>query len=149
MTPFRHLLRVRYGECDAQGIVFNARWGDYVDIAVTEYARALFGSDDLGGDWKLVRQTLEWRASARFDDVLDVRVTTLRIGTTSFAIASEFYRYGEPERLVTAETIYVMTDKAGGKRAVPPEARVALERGAPGVVSDHAGLRALPATPVV
>ena len=39
--PFRFLFRVRYGECDAQAIVFNARWGDYVDIAVTEFARAL------------------------------------------------------------------------------------------------------------
>src|SRR5262245_38413749 len=35
--PFRFLLRVRYGEVDAQKVVFNARWGDYVDLAVTEY----------------------------------------------------------------------------------------------------------------
>ena len=41
--PFRLLFRVRYGECDAQNIVFNARWGDYVDIASTEYMRSLFG----------------------------------------------------------------------------------------------------------
>ena len=69
----RHLLRVRYGECDAQSIVFNARWADYVDIAVTEYTRALFGSTDpavAGLDWRLRRQTLEWRAPARFDEVV-------------------------------------------------------------------------------
>jgi hypothetical protein len=30
------------GKCDAQGIVFNARWVDYVDIAVGEYTRVLF-----------------------------------------------------------------------------------------------------------
>lgn len=31
--PFRYYLRVRYGECDAQKVVFNARYGDYVDLA--------------------------------------------------------------------------------------------------------------------
>lgn len=136
--PFRYLFRVRYGECDAQGIVFNARWGDYVDIAVTEFARALFDGD-LGGDWKLVKQTLEWRASARFDDVLVARVRTLRVGTTSFAIATEFRRLGADSALALAETIYVMTGPDSAKRPVPDPARAALERGAPGVVVDHAG----------
>jgi hypothetical protein len=28
------VFRVRYGECDAQKIVFNARWGDYIDPAL-------------------------------------------------------------------------------------------------------------------
>ena len=42
-SPFEFRLRVRYGECDAQGVVFNARYGDYVDIAVNEYIRTLFG----------------------------------------------------------------------------------------------------------
>jgi len=39
MAPFRLLLRVRYGECDAQQVVFNARYGDYVDVAATEFYR--------------------------------------------------------------------------------------------------------------
>lgn len=138
--PFRYLLRVRYGECDAQAIVFNARWGDYVDIAVTEFARAVFAGD-LGGDWKLVKQTIEWRASARFDDVLDARVRTLRVGTTSFAIFTEFRRLGADPVLATAETIYVMTGPDGAKRPVPDAARAALERGAPGIVIDHAGAK--------
>ncbi len=41
--PFRFRFRVRYGECDAQGVVFNARYADFVDIAVNEYIRKLFG----------------------------------------------------------------------------------------------------------
>ena len=42
-SPFRFRFRVRYGECDAQGVVFNARYGDFVDISVNEYIRTLFG----------------------------------------------------------------------------------------------------------
>jgi acyl-CoA thioester hydrolase len=135
---------VRYGECDAQGIVFNARWGDYVDIAVTEYMRALLGSVDpvvTGVDWRLVKQTLEWRSPARFDDVLDARITTQRIGTTSFTLASEFRRFGDPTPVASAETIYVMIDRTARKHPISDEYRAALERGAPGLVVDHAGAR--------
>jgi acyl-CoA thioester hydrolase len=137
-APFRFLLRVRYGECDAQGIVFNARWGDYVDVAVTEYFRAMFGTvapDNF--DMRLVKQTVEWRASARFDDVLDCRVSTLRVGNTSFAVQTQFFR--DDTQLATAETVYVAVDRAGTKQLVGEADRRALERGVPGLVVDHAG----------
>ena len=32
--------RVRYAECDPQGIVFNSRYLEYLDIGITEYWRA-------------------------------------------------------------------------------------------------------------
>ena len=142
MTPFRLFLRVRYSECDAQGIVFNARWADYVDIAVGEFSRALFGSVDpqvTGIDWRLVKQTIEWRASARYDDVLDCRVSTLRLGTTSFTLTTQFRRRGDDAELATAETVYVAFAPGGGKQPLAAAHRSALERGAPGVVVDHAG----------
>jgi acyl-CoA thioester hydrolase len=145
VTPFRLFLRVRYSECDAQGIVFNARWADYVDIAVGEFSRALFGSVDpqvTGIDWRLVKQTIEWRASARYDDVLDCRVSTVRVGTTSFTLATQFRRYGEDAELARAETVYVAFAPGGGKQAVSAGHRRVLERGAPGIVVDHAGVSA-------
>ncbi len=139
--PFRFLLRVRYGECDAQGIVFNARWGDYVDVAVTEYLRAMFGTVDPAAsiDMRLVKQTLEWRASARYDDVLDCRISTVKIGTTSFTFATQFHRLADGAHLATAETVYVACDPAGAKQPVTAAQRSTLERGAPGVVVDHGG----------
>ena len=36
---FSHRLRVRYGECDPQGIVFNANYMLYVDVVFTELWR--------------------------------------------------------------------------------------------------------------
>ena len=72
MAPFRLLLRVRYGECDAQQVVFNARYGDYVDVAATEFYRAVFGSYqallEQGLDSQVVRMVTDWSAPARFDD---------------------------------------------------------------------------------
>ena len=142
--PFRFLLRVRYNECDPQGIVFNARWGDYVDIAVAEYSRVLFGSVDsavTGFDWRLVKQTIEWRAPARYDDVLDCRVTTLRVGTTSFTLATQLRRLTDSTELAAAETIYVAVDRQGAKQPVSAKQRSAFERGAPGIIVDHAAAR--------
>lgn len=141
--PFRFLFRVRYAECDPQKIVFNARWAEYVDIAATEYTRELFGSVDpdvTGIDWRLVRQLVEWRAPARFDDVLVADVRTVKIGTTSFTLAMQFRRRGEDAVLVTAEIVYVVVEPhSGTKLPVPDRHRAALEAGAPGKVANHAG----------
>jgi acyl-CoA thioester hydrolase len=141
---FRYVFRVRYGECDAQKIVFNSRWSEYVDIAATEYTRALFGSvdpDAAGLDWRVVRQVIEWRASASFDDVLVAHVRTVKVGTTSFTLATQFRKRGEDAVLVTAETVYVVVQPhSATKLPVPDRHRAALERGAPGMVVNHAGI---------
>ena len=141
--PFRYLMRVRYGECDAQGIVFNARWGEYVDLAAGEYTRQLFGSmDPVASDFdcRLVKQTMVWHASAKFDDVLELRVSTTRIGTTSYTTATQIHRFGDGTHLADCETVYVcVLHNTATKRPVPERHRLLLERGAPGIVVDHAG----------
>ena len=136
--PFRFLLRVRYHECDAQKIVFNARWGEYVDIATGEYTRALFGNG--GIEYRLVRQVTEWKAPAHYDDVIACAVRTLRVGTTSFTLASELTRHGEDAVLASVETVYVVVDAAAYQKLPISDAqRRAFEAGAPGLVIDHAG----------
>ncbi|MCW2828947.1 MAG: hypothetical protein JWQ67_2563, partial [Marmoricola sp.] len=42
-TPFVHRLRVRYVECDMQGIVFNAHYYTWMDLAHTELIREVLG----------------------------------------------------------------------------------------------------------
>ena len=38
---FKYRLRVRWGECDAQGIVFNAQYMNYIEVGQAEYFRNL------------------------------------------------------------------------------------------------------------
>jgi acyl-CoA thioester hydrolase len=141
--PFRYYLRVRYGECDAQKVVFNARYGDYVDLATSEFLRALGYEQQLFTgelDFQLVKQTFEWKAPARFDQVLEVSVTARHIGNTSFTLLSEFRIAGEERMIVTAETVYVLVEQHTlNKTPIPPGLRASLERGALGVTTDHAG----------
>jgi acyl-CoA thioester hydrolase len=145
MSPrFRYYLRVRYQECDAQHVVFNARYGDYIDLACSEFLRAALPTprDVFDGTFEsqTVRQVIEWKAPARFDDVLEVAVWASRVGTTSFTLCFELRRAGDGELLVTSETVYVHVDrKTFRKRAIEPRMRAALEAGARGRSVDHAG----------
>jgi acyl-CoA thioester hydrolase len=142
MTPFRYYLRVRYGECDAQKVVFNARYGEYVDLSITEFLRAIgYGAELASGDFdfQVVKQTTEWKASARYDDALEASVWCTRTGNTSFALCVEFRLAGETAVRCVSETIYVCVDRSLTKKPLDAELRARLERGAPGVVMDHAG----------
>ena len=140
---FRYYLRVRYGECDAQKVVFNARYADYVDLAAMEFLRALGYGEALGNgelDYQLVKQTLEWKAPAHFDQVLELTVRASHIGSTSFTLRMDFRVAGEERVLCTAETVYVRVDPhALTKLPLTEQLRDELEAGAPGRITDHAG----------
>src|SRR5262245_14863342 len=145
MVPFRFYLRVRYIECDAQKVVFNSRYAEYVDVSVTEFVRAAglqheFVDGDL--DFQLVRQTVEWKAPARYDQVLELSVTPKHLGNTSFTLLTEF-RIADPPGddrvIVTVETVYVLVDaKTLSKMPLPDHIRAALQSGASGRETDHA-----------
>jgi acyl-CoA thioester hydrolase len=140
---FRYYLRVRYGECDAQKVVFNSRYSDYVDISTSEFLRALgFGEALADGsfDFQLVKQALEWKAPARFDQVLEISVYAKHLGNTSFTFATEFRIAGNERMIATAETVYVLVAPHSlTKMPLPAGLRSALQEGARGKVIDHAG----------
>lgn len=141
---FRYYLRVRYQECDAQKVVFNARYGDYIDQACIEFLRAALPRPEQAFDGTFeiqsVRQATEWKTSARFDDVLEVSMWTSRIGTTSFTLSAEIRRAATADLIATVETTYVHVDHATfTKREIEPRMRAALEAGAAGQQVDHAG----------
>jgi acyl-CoA thioester hydrolase len=142
---FSYFLRVRYGECDAQKVVFNSRYGEYVDLAAAEFLRVLGFEQEIQTaelDYQLVKQTTQWRAPARYDQVLEISVSTKHLGTTSFTLATEFRIAGEEALIATSETVYVHVDTHTLKKApIPTRLREALERGAAGKAVDHAGHR--------
>ena len=75
---FVHELRVRYGECDPQGIVFNANYLLYFDVAFTELWREAVGPwlemVERGFDAVVAHADIDFRAPARYDDVLSLPV---------------------------------------------------------------------------
>jgi len=140
--PFRYYLRVRYIECDAQKVVFNSRYGEYVDVSINEFLRAAgVLADFVDGhlDFQLVKQTVEWKAPARFDQVLELSIAAVRLGTTSFTIGTEFRIAGDDRVIVAVETVYVLVDgRTLTKLPLSESLRAALQDGAAGRVTDHA-----------
>ncbi|MBI5485008.1 MAG: acyl-CoA thioesterase [Deltaproteobacteria bacterium] len=136
---FKYYLRVRYSECDAQKVVFNARYAEYIDIAITEFLRASCPESGFF-EYHVVKQTVEWKAPARFDNVLELTVSLLSLGTTSFTLSTGIRVAGREQLINVSETVNVFLDSATmEKTPIPPDIRAALERGAPGVIVDHAG----------
>ena len=112
---FFHRLRVRWAEVDMQKIVFNAHYLMYFDTAVTDYWRALAlpyveAMHLLGGDLYVKKATVEFHASARMDDRLDIAMKCGRVGNSSMVFAGAIFR-GE-ELLITCELVYVFADPA-------------------------------------
>ena len=142
--PFCFRFRVRYNECDAQQVVFNARYADYVDLAIKEFMRAL-GCEysqlqARGLDNQAVKLTLEWQSSARFDDVLNAFVSVKQLGNTSFTLEVEIRHADDDRAIASSQAVYVMmTNEPFEKTPVPGDLRELFQVGAPGVVIDQSG----------
>ncbi|HRN65732.1 MAG TPA: thioesterase family protein, partial [Alicycliphilus sp.] len=126
-----HRLRVRWAEVDIQKIVFNAHYLTYADCAMTDYWRALAlpyesGMQALGGEVYLKKASVEYHASARLDDLLDVGMRCARVGHTSLLF--ECAMFAGDRLLATVELVYVFADPATQtKRPVPPALRAMIE----------------------
>ena len=129
-APYIHTLRVRYHECDAQGIVFNANWFTFFDVTLTEWFRAAFGSysalvEEHGVDVVLAETSARFRGSARFDDELAISAAVEHLGNSSMVVAFTARRDGEA--LVEGRTVYVFVGAADlAKRPIPAEVRESL-----------------------
>ncbi|UUV32580.1 acyl-CoA thioesterase [Amycolatopsis roodepoortensis] len=115
-------LRVRYHECDGQGIVFNANYLAYVDMAMFEVEKTLFGSHQealaRGVDVVVAESNLRYRAPCRYDDELVVAVYLDHLGTTSLIIDFEITRGGD--LCTEVKTRYVFVDPKTLMKAAPP-----------------------------
>ena len=126
-----HRLRVRWAEVDMQKIVFNAHYLMYIDTAMSEYWRALAlpyeaSMHILGGEMYVKKATVEYHASAKLDDTLDVGMRCARIGNSSCLFESAIF-CGD-RLLVTGELVYVFADPATQTSTpVPAALRAMLE----------------------
>lgn len=126
-------IRVRWSDCDAQGIVFNGAYFSLLEVAQAAYFRNLgFALYDESGrrhfDTATVKATLEYLSPARVDDVVDVFWRVGRIGNTSLVTRSEMRDSATGESLLRAEIIYVNFDSdAVEARRVPDDMRRLIE----------------------
>src|SRR5829696_323156 len=120
--PFRNSLRVRYNECDPQGVVFNANYLTYFDLTMTELWRELGGYQamvEAGVDMIVAEARVRYRAPLRFDDEFEARVSVTKLGETSMSAAIELARDGETA--ADGELRYVFIEAGGGATQPIPD----------------------------
>jgi len=126
---FHTALRVRWMECDAQGIVFNGAYMDYLEVGQSEYFRnlgfSIYGVAQRGYfDIALVKTVLEFKAPARVDEMLDLYLRAGDIGNTSFHLDMEIFQQYSDIMLTAVQGVYVgFHADSGTSRRVPDEIR--------------------------
>ncbi len=83
---YTHQIRVRYGELDPQGVVFNANYLAYCDDAFDTWLRNALGNglEQHQADVMLKKAEVIWHSPARLGDVIELEVSIKRWGQTSF-----------------------------------------------------------------
>lgn len=127
---FVHRVRPRYAEVDQQGVVFNAHWLTYFDDACTRFFESLGYEpnekffDDF--DVMIVKAVLEWEGPAGFDEVVEIGVAPVRLGTKSFDLR---YRASVERRAACTGVVTYVSVKPSTHEStpIPDDVRARLE----------------------
>lgn len=84
---FVHRHRVRYVECDMQGVVHNSHYLAIVDDAIDQWFAPLTEPNVVAGwDFMVKRAEIVWSSPARVREEIRTTLDVSRWGTTSFDV---------------------------------------------------------------
>ncbi len=126
-TTSETLIRVRYAETDAMGIVHHAVYPIWMELGRSDLLRQMgqsYGEWEAQGFLMAVSELkLTYRAPARYDELVLVRTWVKSAGRRKVAFAYEVSREGT--RLVDGETVHLIMGPDGRNRPLP-EAMLSL-----------------------
>ena len=131
MAELRHRLRVRYSDCDPQGVLFNANYLTYFDIAMTELWRESIGPYDEamarhGVDMVVAEARVRYLAPIRFDEEVELVAGALKLGNTSLTTQLAIEREGALAAEGELRHVFV-TYGTSEKTSIPEAVREALQ----------------------
>jgi len=128
-------LRVRFAETDQMRVAHHAAYVVWLETARVEWLRErglrYRDLDAQGVSLPVARLMLQYRAPARFDDLLDVDVTLLEARSRRLRFAYRVMRSaedGDQVLLAEAETVHVPTDPSGRAVRLPQPWLTAVAR---------------------
>lgn len=135
MTPiFVHRLEVRFRDCDSLGHVNHAVFFTYFEEARFALWKALklrgFDAETAPRQGViLARAECDYRAQARFGDLLEVRLALAATGRTSFTYEYEIVDVPGGRLIASGKTVQVMYDYAAGRPVeIPADLRPKLSQ---------------------
>ena len=130
---FSTRFKVRYAEVDAQRVVYNSRYLEYVDVAISEFW-PWTGMEDLGPEWTEaefhVRHTeIDYFKPFVMNDEIEAFVRIERLGGTSMTQRFELCHAvtGDLHCMILMTIVHVDLETARSKPIAGP-VRTALEK---------------------
>jgi acyl-CoA thioester hydrolase len=126
----RTKLRVRLSETDAKGVVYYAQYFVFFDISRLELLRKTrvepLTFEHLQLHFVAAEATCKYHASAKFDDLLELRVGISNLGKSSIVYSHEVRRESNRRLLVEGTVVDVLVDRSGKPARIPEEIREKL-----------------------
>ncbi|HNX95818.1 MAG TPA: thioesterase family protein [Holophaga sp.] len=115
------LIRVRYAETDAMGIVHHATYPVWMELGRSDFLRELGQSytewEAQGVMMSVAELSLKYRAPARYDELVEVRTRLKEATRRKVVFAYDITRDGT--RLVEGESVHLVTGPDGRARTMP------------------------------
>ena len=123
--------RVRYAETDQMGVVYHANYLVWCEVGRTDLIRALgmpyAEVERAGTALAVVEARLNYKRSARYDDLVRVTTTVTHVRSRAVTFAYEIM-HESGARLATASTVLAAVRPDGRSATIPAPLRDALER---------------------
>ena len=117
------LIRVRYAETDAMGIVHHAVYPIWMELGRSDFLRELGQSyaewERQGVMMSVAELLVTFRAPARYDELVEVRTRLVEVNRRKITFAYTIFREGT--RLVEGRTVHVVTGPDGRARTLPDD----------------------------
>ncbi len=106
-------IRVRYGETDQMGVVYHANYAVYFEVGRTEWLRqyglSYSGMEADGVMLPVISLSVNYKSSARYDDLVKVKTTLKRMPTASIEFYYELHNESDV-LLATGSTVLAFVD---------------------------------------
>ena len=126
--------KIRYSDCDPQGIVFNGNYARYWDDAATDWLEEMgLGGPELGGNGVEVvtaRLEIDFKSAARLGEVLETSIKIAKFGTASMDLDVETINASSGVVIAAGKLVWVFVDPEHFRPVpVPNGVRNVLESG--------------------
>jgi acyl-CoA thioester hydrolase len=124
--------RVIYGDTDQMGVVYYANYLRYFEASRNEFFRQHGGNyaalEREGYALPIIEANVQYKAPARYDDLLEVRVWISELRRVSLRFDYDIHREGDERLLTTGSTVHACVGRAGTPTRFPESLLALLRR---------------------
>ena len=116
-------VRVRYAETDKMGVVYYANYLVWFEVARTDWLRETgwtyrsMEQDGLG--LPVIEAHCEYKASARYDDEIQVKTTARLVSPVRLAFDYTVWRAADNLLIASGHTVHACVDQSGRPARLP------------------------------